>query len=79
MPDTLILYTRKECHLCQEALGIAQSVGAQLEAVDITANDGLFERYCVTIPVIRNDRQGREISWPFGPDDVLDLMGPDAT
>ena len=52
-------------------------MGARLESVDITSDDGLFERYCVTIPVIRNDKQGREINWPFGADDVLDLMGPE--
>ena len=39
-------------------------VGAEFSVVDISESDALFERYGVTIPVLRREN-GRELNWPF--------------
>ncbi len=78
MAETLVLYTREGCHLCLEAGRLAASVGASVESVDITTEIGLLERYRLTIPVLRNPGRDREINWPFGTDEIADLLGRDA-
>ena len=35
-----------------------------MEEVDISEDDALFERYGLTIPVLRHP-EGAEIGWPF--------------
>ena len=66
---TLILYSTGACHLCEQALALIEPLlqsGDQLEEVDISASDELFERYGLTIPVLRKEPGGAELNWPFG-------------
>lgn len=67
--DTLILYGTEACHLCHEAERLLRDLverGVPLawEEVDIADNDALFERYGLSIPVLRH-ADGRELAWPF--------------
>ena len=69
------LYGTTGCHLCEQA---ASMIKSQLEAidnidvdeVDISDSDALFERYGVLIPVLQHP-DGREIHWPFSPQPLL--------
>jgi hypothetical protein len=75
----LILYTRTNCHLCDEArevlrIALAGS-GVAVEEVDIEGDEALEARYGWVIPVVRRADSGAECSWPFGPADVRDLVG----
>jgi predicted thioredoxin/glutaredoxin len=49
----------KDCHLCEEAERLLRRLARQmrfrLELVDITSDDSLYERYCLTVPVLAVD------------------------
>lgn len=52
-----IIYSRPDCHLCQEALGELARLATEfpeleVEEIDIESDDGLFRRYLERIPVI---------------------------
>jgi len=66
----LVLYSRDECHLCEQAMALLAHLGlaAFVREVDIEADVDLLGRYCLRIPVLR-DARGRELDWPF------DLVG----
>ena len=67
--DTLILYSKPGCHLCEQAEILFHahrgSKRFKLEMKDIAGSDALMERYGIRIPVIRDPRTGSEIGWPF--------------
>jgi glutaredoxin len=54
---TVILYSRPDCHLCDEAraaiLGIReQGMRFELQEIDIDSDDELLSRYLERIPVV---------------------------
>jgi hypothetical protein len=66
---TLILYQRDDCHLCDLALDVLASAGVPaFESVFIDDDPALEDRYGVRVPVLRDDRDGRELDWPFDAD-----------
>ncbi len=76
-PQQLLLYSTSACHLCEQASALVQPLLGQdwhLEVVDIAASDELFQRYGLTIPVLRRTDTGQEINWPFDSQDVLTLL-----
>ncbi len=50
------LYTRRDCHLCEEAktvlCGVLPDYAAQLEEVDIDGDPTLRERFNAEVPVV---------------------------
>ncbi|MDG2048009.1 MAG: glutaredoxin family protein [Halioglobus sp.] len=63
------LYGTSACHLCELAynmLKVQQSRmgGFDIEELDISYCNGLFDRYGVRIPVLQHPDQ-RELDWPF--------------
>jgi len=56
---TLTLYTRPDCHLCDDAraaLGrVSRQVPLAVEEVDIERDDALHRRYVERIPVVELD------------------------
>ena len=61
---TIVLYSRPDCHLCDEArAGLeemrAEGSGFELREVDIDSDDELLRAYLERIPVIEID--GREV------------------
>ena len=60
----ITLYGTSACHLCEIAEEMLQGTGKEFTKVDIAESDELFERYGVTIPVLRRD-DGQELNWPF--------------
>jgi glutaredoxin len=58
----LVLYTRPDCHLCDDAKAalarVAADTGEAWAEIDITGDDGLEEEYGFRIPVLLLD--GRE-------------------
>ena len=55
-PALVTLYTKADCHLCEQALGALTEIRAELafelEVLDITLDDGLHRMYFERIPVI---------------------------
>jgi hypothetical protein len=56
---TLVLYTRRRCHLCEEMKAVVQAVAADvpivLEEIDIDGARELKRRYGLDIPVLVAD------------------------
>ena len=68
------LYGTSACHLCELALEMVMGQqlamgGFEVEEVDISASDALFQRYGLLIPVLQHPDQ-RELNWPFGPEQL---------
>ena len=66
-----VLYTRPECHFCDEALALINGVPAvgDVETRDISGDLQLVSQYGHRIPVlVRGD--GAELGWPFSRSDV---------
>ncbi len=55
---TTILYTRKGCHLCDDAYDLLVRHGLTPESIDIDADPELVEKYNECVPVVVID--GRE-------------------
>jgi glutaredoxin len=55
-PALVTLYTKADCHLCEQALGALTEIRAEitfaLEVCDITRDEALHRRYFERIPVI---------------------------
>jgi glutaredoxin len=55
----VVLYTRKGCHLCEEAQRILDQYGLRPNFVDIDAEPELRARFDVCVPVVEIDGQIR--------------------
>ncbi|MGE0543456.1 MAG: glutaredoxin family protein [Dehalococcoidia bacterium] len=64
----LTLYSRSDCHLCEQAHAIVMSLldtfGYEVRVVDIDRDAALVERYGVSIPVVSLDGED-VLAWPF--------------
>ena len=56
----IVLVTRQDCHLCDEALTALRSVGVEPELRDVDADPGLHALYDWRVPVVMLD--GRVIA-----------------
>ena len=61
------LFTRPECHLCEEAAGLMAAVapGVAFESVDIEDELALILRYGERVPVLLRVDTQAELGWPF--------------
>ncbi len=77
MPE-LLFYTTAGCHLCEYAAvmldELARSRDIRVTPVDISESEELVARYGLTIPVLRNPHSGRELNWPFVPEQITELL-----
>lgn len=58
MPLDCVLYTRRGCHLCDDAKALLVRHGLDPKEVDIDADPTLVERYGLSVPVV--EIAGRE-------------------
>ena len=58
LPQSVVVYTRPGCHLCEDACEVLQQYGLEPELVDISADPDLLAKYQYLIPVVIID--GRE-------------------
>ncbi|WP_454833003.1 glutaredoxin family protein [Pseudoxanthomonas wuyuanensis] len=66
MSANLTLYQRDDCHLCDLALEVLAAVRApEFDSVFIDGDDALEQRYGIRVPVLRDERRGTELDWPF--------------
>jgi hypothetical protein len=62
----LILYQRDYCHLCDLALAVmAEAHAPDFDSVWVDDSDALEQLYGTRVPVLRDERDGRELDWPF--------------
>lgn len=64
--QTIKLYSRPECHLCDEAELMLHALGLseKFEVVDIEPDLKLLQRYSDKVPVLKLPN-GKELCWPF--------------
>ena len=48
----VVLVTRRECHLCDNALAALRDLGIEPEIADVDADDELFRLYDWRVPVV---------------------------
>ena len=75
---TFRLYGTSACHLCelaQDMVATQQSAvgGFNIEELDISGCDELFERYGLRIPVLQHPDE-RELGWPFSQPELQDFL-----
>lgn len=74
----LNLYSTEACHLCEVAKELIWSVISgtdfQLNEIDIAENEQLLAEYSLIIPVLENTENNKKIVWPFGSEDVSQLL-----
>ena len=66
------------CHLCEQAEAVLMPFvehGLLVELVDIAEREGWFERYALSIPVLRRVDNGAELAWPFEAEQVAAFLG----
>ncbi len=62
----LTLYTRDDCHLCDQAMDVLAAARVpEYESVWIDGDAALEARYGLRVPVLRDDDSGSELGWPF--------------
>ena len=59
MGRSVTLYTRKNCHLCDDALAVLQRYGIEPTMVDIDQNRELLAEFNECVPVVEIDGQVR--------------------
>ncbi|GAB4445336.1 MAG: glutaredoxin family protein [Anaerolineae bacterium] len=72
--QTVTLYTKLDCSLCDKAykilLSVAFEIPLEIDVVDIThAHNNLEANYGTRIPVVAL-ANGDELNWPFSAQDV---------
>ncbi len=54
--NKITLYSKPDCPLCDKAEKVLRKLqrkfGYEVEVIDITQDEALFERYCFDIPVV---------------------------
>jgi hypothetical protein len=77
----LTLYHTSGCHLCEEAEAlvaacfVARGMATDgLKRADIAEDRELLKRYGLLIPVLRVEDSGQELHWPFGLDEIKQLL-----
>ena len=70
----LVLFTRPDCHLCEEAAELLRAQGLAWRAENIDRDLDLIRRYGDRIPVLRRAATGAELFWPFDLEDVRRFM-----
>ena len=53
----VVLVTRRECHLCEDALSLVRELGVEPELADVDADEGLYKLYDWRVPVLLVDGQ----------------------
>ena len=75
----VLLYTTLGCHLCDDALAIAQPIldrtGWEVSLVEIADSQELMSKYGIRIPVLARLDNQKEIGWPFGIEEIEELLG----
>jgi glutaredoxin len=65
----MILYSRHDCPLCEDAEETLLRLKISYQFVDIDLDDSLRKRYNSKVPVLVN-KNSHELQWPFTEDKI---------
>ena len=75
---SFVLLGTDGCHLCEDAaatiVAAADGAAVTVYSEDIVDIDGGVDRYGLRIPVLRDEKTGTELDWPFSQDAVRELF-----
>ena len=69
----MILYSRHDCPLCEDAEEILNKLSVDYKFVDIDLDDSLRKKYNSKVPVLVNNH-AQELNWPFTEDKIKSLL-----
>jgi glutaredoxin len=52
---SLVLVTRHDCHLCDDALALLRELGAEPDLADVDSDDRLHDQFDWRVPVLMLD------------------------
>ena len=52
MAQKAVLYTRQDCHLCEQARQVLERNGFRVESVDIDRDESLRQQFDLCVPVV---------------------------
>ncbi len=58
-PPPVVLYTRKSCHLCEDAAALLSSFGLPMTQVDVDSDPELLAKFDTCVPVVEIDGKVR--------------------
>lgn len=74
----LILYSGPQCHLCDQAFALLQSVSfiqaQDTEKVNVASDHDLYHLYGARIPVLKRQDNGVELGWPFNEQQLIEFL-----
>ena len=53
MAQKAVLYTRQDCHLCEQARQVLERNGFQVESIDIDGDESLRQQFGLCVPVVK--------------------------
>ena len=73
----LTLYSRPDCHLCDEAesLLLSSGLGESYQKTDIETDLKLIRRYGIHVPVLMRNDIRKELFWPFDAAELTAFLG----
>lgn len=74
-PNTLTLFQRDDCPLCDSAYEVLAAAGiSDFDPIWIDGDVGLEAIYGARVPVLRREDSRAELDWPFDPAAVSDFL-----
>lgn len=70
----LILYSRRDCHLCELAADLLRRMDIAFSEVDVDKDPALQDRYGLSVPVLRNTASSQELPYPFDKTQVTKIV-----
>lgn len=78
----IFFYTTFGCHLCEKVEAMLIEISHQFRdkfhyqivAFDIIDDDKIFEQYRYSIPVLKKEKDGDELGWPFDYQQLCDWL-----
>ena len=67
---THVLYSRRDCHLCDVAAALLGRMGVEWREVDIDQDETLVRAYGLSVPVLQHAESKEELCYPFGEQDA---------
>ena len=69
------LFHTSGCHLCEQAYELLTQVvpATHIQLVDIIDSEEHMALYQTSIPVLKNNKNGNKLFWPFNVQDIKGL------
>ncbi len=72
--EPLIMYSRADCHLCDQVIIMMDRARIAWRPVNIDSNPALVQKYGVRVPVLQHPESGKELFFPFSDRDLFRFL-----